>query len=205
MAIPSALTDEDPPRYLVARAEINLRKLARELAMRILPLEDILTLHQISGDDLERLEGWPSFMKMLAEETEVWQSALNTKQRVEIKTWSMLEEALPAINTYFHSPDFNDAAKVALIGVLQKQVGIGVKENSNAGASGEKISITINTGSQELKLERELSPVIEAQVIEEPMPVRTPDDTSHHKLNIITERGSATDKERRHERRSADT
>jgi len=201
MAIPSALTDEDPPRYLAARVETNLRKLARELAMRILPLEDILTLHQISSDDLERLESWPSFMRMLAEETEVWQSALNTKQRVEIKTWSILEEALPALSTYIHSPDFNDNAKVALIGVMQKQVGIGVKENSTAGTAGEKISITINTGSQELKLERELNPVIEAQVVEEVVPVRTTEDTTHHhKLNIITERGSDTDKDRRHDR-----
>jgi len=201
MAIPSALTSEAPPRELAQRAEINLRKLARELAMRILPLEDILTLHQISSDDLERLESWPSFMRMLAEETEVWQSALNTKQRVEIKTWSILEEALPALSTYIHSPDFNDNAKVALIGVMQKQVGIGVKENSTAGTAGEKISITINTGSQELKLERELNPVIEAQVVEEVVPVRTTEDTTHHhKLNIITERGSDTDKDRRHDR-----
>lgn len=200
MAIPSALTDEEPPRHLAARVEINLRKLARELAMRILPLEDILNLHQVSMSDLERLEGWPSFMKMLAEETEVWQSALNTKQRVEIKTWSMLEEALPAINEYIHSPNFNDNAKVALIGVMQKQVGIGVKENSTAGASGEKISITINTGSQELKLEREINPVIDAQVIEELPVVKTTEEASHHKVNIITERGSATDKVRRDDR-----
>ena len=168
--------------------------------MRILPLEDILNLHQISLDEFERLEGWPSFMRMLAEETEVWQSALNTKARVEIKTWSMLEEALPAINEYIHSPDFNDNAKVALIGVMQKQVGIGVKENSNAGASGEKISITINTGSQELKLEREINPVIEASVIEELPAVRTTEEPSHHKVNIITERGSATDKVRANDR-----
>lgn len=194
MAIPSALTSEAPPRYLAERAEINLRKLARELAMRILPLEDILTLHQISGDDLERLESWPSFMRMLAEETEVWQSALNTKQRVEIKTWSMLEEALPAINTYIHSPDFNDNAKVALIGVMQKQVGIGVKENSTAGTAGEKISITINTGSQELKLERELNPVIEAVAEEVPVATARVPDGPSHKLNIITERGSASEK-----------
>lgn len=196
MAIPSALTNEDPPRNLAARVEINLRKLARELAMRILPLEDILSLHQLSMSDLERLEGWPSFMKMLAEETEVWQSALNTKQRVEIKTWSMLEEALPAINEYIHSPNFNDNAKVALIGVMQKQVGIGVKESSTAGTSGEKISITINTGSQELKLEREIAPVIEATAIED-LPAPTPaaradGDPIRHRVNIINESGSNT-------------
>lgn len=201
MAIPSALTDEEPPRHLAARVEINLRKLARELAMQILPLEDILNLHQVSAEELERLQGWPSFMRMLAEEIEVWNSALNTKQRVEIKTWSLLEEALPAINEYIHSPTFNDNAKVALIGVMQKQVGIGVKENSTAGASGEKISITINTGSQELKLEREINPVIEASAIEEiPATVRTTEETSHHKVNIITERGSDTDKARRNDR-----
>jgi hypothetical protein len=202
MAIPSALTSDAPPRHLTGKAEINLRKLAREIAMQILPLENILQLHQISVEELERLQGWPSFMKMLAEELEVWNSALNTKQRVEIKTWSMLEEALPSINQYIHSPDFNDSAKVALIGVMQKQVGIGVKENSSAGTSGEKISITINTGSQELKLEREISPVLEGRVLE--TITETPvsgsrDDAPSHKVNIVTN-GSDTDKDRRHGR-----
>lgn len=194
MAIPVSFVTNKSHRELVPQIETSLRKLAREIAMGILPLENILTLHGLTSDEFTNLQDWPAFIKMLAEETEIWQSALNTKQRVEIKTWSMLEEALPAINTYIHSPDFNDNAKVALIGVMQKQVGIGVKENSTAGTAGEKISITINTGSQELKLERELNPVIEAVAEEVPVATARVPDGPSHKLNIITERGSASEK-----------
>jgi len=169
MAIPAVLTNDNIRRDTASKIETNLRKLAREIAMSILPLEDVLELHGLSADEFANLQDRPAFMRMLAEETEVWHSALNTKQRVEIKTWSMIEEALPAISRYLHSPDFNDSAKVALLATLQKQVGIGVKENSSAGSGSEKISITINTGSQELKLEREHQPsqVIEGTVVKE--------------------------------------
>jgi hypothetical protein len=167
MAIPVSLVTNKSQRELVPQIEGSLRKLAREIAMGILPLENILTLHGLTADEFTNLQDWPAFMKMLAEETEIWQTALNTKQRVEIKTWSMLEEALPAINRYLHSPDFSDSGKVGLIGALQKQVGIGVKETSSMGINGERISITINTGSSELKLTHEApTPLIEGKIVE---------------------------------------
>lgn len=151
---------------LVGRVEVNVRKLAREIAIGILSPDQILKLHGLTDDQWHELAASKQFQSLLGEEMELWQSGLNTKQRVELKTWAMLEEALPTLWNMLHDKDFADAAKVSLIGALQKQVGIGQKDVQQNGSADSRISITINTGTEQVKVEREITPqVIEGELV----------------------------------------
>lgn len=152
---------------LVGHAEVNVRRLAREISIGILTPDQILKLHGLSEDQWHELAASKGFQELLGEEMQLWQSGLNTKQRVELKTWAMLEEALPTLWGFIHSPDFNDAAKVSLIGALQKQVGIGQKDMQQNSGADSRISITINTGTEQVKIEREATPkVIEGELVD---------------------------------------
>jgi hypothetical protein len=151
---------------LVGRVETNVRKLAREIAIGILNPDQILKLHGLTEAQWHELAASRAFQELLGEEMQLWQSGLNTKQRVELKTWAMLEEALPTLWNMLHDKDFNDAAKVSLVSALQKQVGIGQKDVQQNGSADSRISITINTGTEQVKVEREVTPqVIEGEVV----------------------------------------
>lgn len=152
---------------LVGRVEVNIRRLAREISIGILKPDQILKLHGLTEDQWHELASSKGFQELLGEEMQLWQSGLNTKQRVELKTWAMLEEALPTLWDLLHNNDFNDAAKVSLIGALQKQVGIGQKDIQQGAGADSRISITITTGSGQVKVEQEATPkVIEGELVD---------------------------------------
>jgi hypothetical protein len=139
--------------------------LARELAMDIYPLETILEHHQITPETFNRIKSHPRFTALLQEHLHLWNASLNARERVDLKTIVMIEEALPELNARLHDPKEPLNAKVELFKALQRGAGIGVNAKLD-GVAGEKISITINMGSdKELKVVKELpTQVIEGEV-----------------------------------------
>jgi hypothetical protein len=99
----------------------------------------------------------PQFKNMLREEKERWESALNSKERVEIKTWYILEDALERLQGYLHSDTFGDTAKVQLFQALQKQVGVGSRDVQAGAGTGERFNITINMGGEEVKASHDVT------------------------------------------------
>jgi hypothetical protein len=98
------------------------------------------------------------FRIMLQEEKERWNSSLNVKERVELKTWAIIEDALLQFQQYLHSPTFADASKVALLTALQKQVGVGQRE-ATIGEVGQRVEININYGGEKpLVIDGEVTP-----------------------------------------------
>jgi len=146
MAMP-VLSDDIKRFDLSGEHEVNLRRLAREIGIGIIDRETIFKNHGITTDIWLQIATNPQFQKLLAEECERWSATLNTRERVDIKTLAMIEEALPAMYANLHDPRFGDAAKVALFTALQRGVGIGLRGADGAGTMpGEKVSITINLG-----------------------------------------------------------
>lgn len=149
--------------------EVNMRRLATELAMGILAPEDILQMHGIRDDATwMQIATNRQFQRMLAEETEIWGSGLNTRQRVDIKTMSMLEQSLPEMFKCLHDPSFAHVAKVKLFEALQRGSGIGVREGAQM-ATGEKVSITINLGEdRKIVIDHTPEPItLEGNLVEE--------------------------------------
>jgi hypothetical protein len=138
--------------------ERKMRFLAKELAVDIVEPAKICELMEIDVDEWDQIIQHPQFRIMLQEEKERWNSSLNIKERVDLKTWAIIEDALLQFQQYLHSPTFNDNAKVALYAAMQKQVGIGQRETS-VGEVGQRVEININYGGEKpLVIDGEVTP-----------------------------------------------
>lgn len=73
---------------------VDFAQLAREVAMDIFPVKDILELHKLSDFEWARIQSNKRFQAMLADITREWNSALNTKERVRVKSATGLEAVL---------------------------------------------------------------------------------------------------------------
>jgi hypothetical protein len=83
--------DQTTPDQIFA---VNFAALAREIAMDILPVRQILELHKLSDDDWTAIQGNRMFQETVATLTREWQSAANTRERVKIKAATGLESIL---------------------------------------------------------------------------------------------------------------
>jgi hypothetical protein len=166
------MTNPEPaptPRELMHRpfynTERKMRYIAREVAMDILEAETIVKNLGIGVEEWDLIVGHPLFRRMLEEERERWGATLNAKERVEVKTWFILEDALEQFQKYLHDANFSDTAKVALFQAMQKQVGIGIREASPLGDVGQRVQVNINLGNDH-KLSVEHDVTSQGKVIE---------------------------------------
>jgi hypothetical protein len=101
----------------------------------------------------------PQFRIMLQEEKERWNSSLNVKERVELKTCKpIIEDALLQFQQYLHSPTFSDTAKVAL---LHGAAEAGRRRAATLPPSamvGQRVEININYGGENLVIDGEVTP-----------------------------------------------
>ena len=140
-----------------------LLRLAREIAMDIHPLHTILETTKTTFEQWETIKENPRFQALLASETEAWNTALNTHERVKIKAAAMMEEWLPELFSRLHDNGEALPAKIEGGKLLAKIAEIGNTSVANPGAAGERFSVTIHLGADsQLKFEHELpSKVIE--------------------------------------------
>ena len=137
--------------------ELILLKLAREIAMDIRPVEEILEIHKIDNGNWENIQKNPYFQGILSSEVEAWQSANNTSERLKIKSLAMVEEALPEFYARMHDPKEPLPAKTDVLKTIAKFAGVGGSD-FNAAVGGEKLSVTINLGSDhQLRIEKEVT------------------------------------------------
>jgi len=131
-----------------ANSDIALVKLAREIAMDIQPLKAILKQHSISDERWAEIQLSSKFNALLSSEVETWQTALNTHERVKLKSASMLEEWLPTLNTRMSSADEALPAVIEAGKMLARIAGLGVPGDITAGGVGERFVINISMGPQ---------------------------------------------------------
>lgn len=141
--------------------DVTLLRLAREIAMDIQPVEAILAALEISDDEWQEIQQNPTFRGYLRTAIEEWQSAINTQERVRLKSLAFVEEALPEFYARAHDPSENLQHKIRVLEVVAKFAGVG--GNVDTALSGEKFSVTINLGADhQVRIERDVTP----QVIE---------------------------------------
>jgi hypothetical protein len=129
-----------------SNSDLDLVRLAREIAMDILPLEKILEQYAISDETWSQLQLNTKFRMLLGSEVESWSSALNTKERVIVKSAAMLEEWLPTLNARIHDSEEALPAVVEAGKMLAKLAGLGEKDISST--VGERFVINISMGPQ---------------------------------------------------------
>jgi hypothetical protein len=134
-------------------------KLAREIAMNILPLEDILKAHSLDANKWETISKSESFQRLLHSEIESWQSATNAQERVKVKAASLIEEFLPELYTRMHDPREALNAKIEAAKLARDLAGFS-KAGVDTSVVGERFSVTINLGADHtLKIEKDVTPV----------------------------------------------
>lgn len=137
--------------------DLTLVQLAREIAMNIQSIETILETHQIDVDTWDRLKVTPRFVQLLETETSSWNSAINTHERVKLKSAALVEDWLPEAYARMNDTTENLNAKTELAKLVARLAGMGLNNTSITDGSGERFSVTINLGNDaQLKFEKEL-------------------------------------------------
>ena len=137
--------------------DLTLVQLAREIAMNIQSIETILETHQIDTDTWDKIKITPRFTTLLETETAAWNSAINTHERVKLKSAALVEDWLPEAYARMNDTTENLNAKTELAKLVARLAGMGLNNASIADGSGERFSVTINLGNDaKLKFEKEL-------------------------------------------------
>ena len=124
---------------------LNLAKLAREIAMDIVPVEDILALHKVDNETWERIQRDERWQAQLASMAQDWGSATNAKERVKVKAQTGMEILL---ETYIR-----DAANQAHPLVQRVEAGklicrLGELLEAKQGATGGQVLVQININNE---------------------------------------------------------
>lgn len=127
---------------------VNFAHLARQIAMDILPLRDILTLNDIDEAEWDLIQKDTRFQTTLADMVSEWNSAANTKNRVRIKSATGIEALLEPTIASCMDPGVplnqrTEAMKfLAKLGEL-----LDVQEFGTGGNVGDRVQINIYTGN----------------------------------------------------------
>src|SRR6188768_2695018 len=73
---------------------VDFAAVAREIAMDIMPLGEILKLHQLSDAEWTRIQDTPKFQEMLSGLVAEWNATKSVKDRVKTKASTGLESVL---------------------------------------------------------------------------------------------------------------
>jgi len=118
--------------------------LARELAMDIFPLAQVLELHRLDDEEWQRINDNPKFQSILRGMITDWNSAANTRERVRIKAATGLESVLETYIADIVDQGIPLAQRVEAGKFLAR---LGELDGNLGGELGEKFSITLNIGN----------------------------------------------------------
>jgi hypothetical protein len=136
--------------------EVDLSRLAREIARQLKPLELILEHLQISPPQWEKIQSNPIFTTRLGEEAAIWSTSTrqSIRERVSVKAAVMVEELLIEAVGIVQDGEIPGAARIQALQFLAKMGDLGEKADVSDDGSG-RVTININLGSQKLKYDKE--------------------------------------------------
>lgn len=124
---------------------VDFAALAREIAMDIFPIGDVLRLHDLSDEEWAKIQDHPKFQQILTEMIQDWNSAGSTLDRVRVKSATGLETVL---HVYIH--DIADRGiplnQRVEAGKFLAKLGELDGSKIGGGALGSQFSISINIG-----------------------------------------------------------
>lgn len=150
MSLPSTTNNIIDDNTLVA--------LSREIAMNVFKIEDILDRHNIDDNAWDFIKNHPRFTQLLHNAVVEWESALNTEDRVKVKSATMIELWLSHASSLLHSKTEDTGKKTELAKLICKLANLGFSGAQVQGGASERLSITINLGADQLKIEKDISP-----------------------------------------------
>lgn len=141
--------------------EMKLVKLAREIAMGIKDIPDILYDHGLTQREFEEIGRLPRFTKVLSDELAAWESANNTQERVKLKAGAMIEEYLPELYARLNDREEPLVGKIKAMELVSKMAGFGERDIYAAGTPGDRVQVIINLGADtRLEYQNRLPPKV---------------------------------------------
>lgn len=138
--------------------EVTLLKLAREIAMDIRPIDELLVTFEVTQEEWQEIQSMPYFQSVLRGAVEDWQAAGNTPERVKLKSLAFVEEALPEFYARAHDPKEPLNAKVEVLKTIAKFAGVG-GASVDGSIAGERLVVNISLGQDhKLKIEKDITP-----------------------------------------------
>jgi len=122
--------------------------LAREIAMDIFPLAQVLELHRLDDAEWTRINSNPKFQAMLGSMITDWNSAANTRERVRIKAATGLEAVMETYIADILDPGIPLTQRVEAGKFLAR---LGELDSQAMGEIGEKFSIPLNIGAHHVE------------------------------------------------------
>lgn len=121
-------------------------KLAWEVVAKIHPLPDILRRWSLSYEDFKKKLRDPLFRSIITETKKLWNSELNTKERIRVKSQLLVEDSMLEIYQIVCDKEKSPQARVDAFEKLMKLGDLSEKDKTQAGA-GERVTININLGN----------------------------------------------------------
>jgi hypothetical protein len=119
--------------------------LAREIAMNIREVDEILQTYKLTPETYEKLKTNDFFTKLVDMARIEWHSATNTINRTQIEAAALVEQAMPHIYARMLNNNEN-LNHVVDAGKWLSDIG-GLKKDPTKGQPGERFQITINLGA----------------------------------------------------------
>jgi hypothetical protein len=140
-------TDQNDEKASNEIFAIDFATLAREIAMDIFPLKQILELHRLDENEWVTIQENPRFKDMLSSMVRDWSSASNTRERIRVKASTGLESQLEIYIRDINDPNIPLAQRVEAGKFLAR---LGELDTSSVmagmGAAGGGVTINILTG-----------------------------------------------------------
>ncbi len=131
--------------------DVLMLKVARDVAMDIYPLQDILKNNDVTVSEFQRWATHPQFIKYLQSEKEAWSAASNTAERTKLKAGIVMEMFMDEAHHSLHDKKIPLNQRVELTKVLSRLAGFGVTGASGGAASGPggfRLQINIGPGNE---------------------------------------------------------
>jgi hypothetical protein len=152
--------------------DVKLVKLAREIAMGIKDIPDVLYDNSLTQREFEEILRLPHFDRMLQAGKREWEGLGSTEDRVRVKAGAVLEQYLPELYARLNDRGEPMMAKVKAMELLTKMAGFGDRDLPNTGTPGDKVQVIINLGAD---TRLEFQKTLPAKVIEhEPATINNP-------------------------------
>lgn len=125
--------------------ETALAKLAREIVMNIRNYKVVFADYGIDEEDYYEIEKNEFFKKVKEHFAQEWNSALSTKDRLEIEAQAYCEQLMPVATRRALDPETPLPAVNEVLKTLQK---IATGEKSDGKAAADRFVISINLGGE---------------------------------------------------------
>lgn len=144
-----------------ALTPMGLAALAREVAMDIKELPEILKFYKLTDASYADICKIPFYARALEVAIIEWNSALSTHDRIKIEAAATLEDALHGLGARMKNKDEAFPAAIEAGKLFAKIAGLG-EPGRTEGAPGEKFTININLGNDvpQLHFEKDVTPII---------------------------------------------